>query len=224
MIRWMLIIGSLISTQVSAFSWDDLWYNNNQQAIRAYRANDHATAAQKFSSDKTPKGYYNHGNALAKQKKLKEAIHAYEQALNQQPNFVDAKFNHDLLNKMQEQQKKRNQQSRGKQQQKNQQNKKRQQANNQSQQGQKQQDKRSVQGKDKQQQHAKQDQERRGQDKQQLRTKKDQQQTQSQQQREREQQQSTKQVLRRVPDDPGGLLRRKFMRDYQRRQLESSRW
>lgn len=37
-------------------------------------------------------------------------------------------------------------------------------------------------------------------------------------QEEREQQQAMEQWLRRIPDDPGGLLRRKFQREYQRHQ------
>jgi Ca-activated chloride channel family protein len=35
---------------------------------------------------------------------------------------------------------------------------------------------------------------------------------------QRELQQATRQWLRRIPDDPGGLLKRKFMRDHQARQ------
>ena len=35
-----------------------------------------------------------------------------------------------------------------------------------------------------------------------------------------EQQQATQQWLRRVPDDPGGLLRRKFELEYRRRAAE----
>jgi Ca-activated chloride channel homolog len=41
-----------------------------------------------------------------------------------------------------------------------------------------------------------------------------------QQRAESEQQQAVQQWLRRVPDDPGGLLRRKFALEYQRRQAE----
>jgi Ca-activated chloride channel family protein len=37
---------------------------------------------------------------------------------------------------------------------------------------------------------------------------------------EREQRQATEAWLRRVPDDPGGLLRAKFQLEYQRRQRE----
>ena len=35
-----------------------------------------------------------------------------------------------------------------------------------------------------------------------------------------EQQQALEQWLRRIPDDPGGLLRRKFRYQYQRRQTD----
>lgn len=38
--------------------------------------------------------------------------------------------------------------------------------------------------------------------------------------REMEKQQAVEQWLRRVPDDPGGLLRRKFALEYQRRRRE----
>lgn len=37
---------------------------------------------------------------------------------------------------------------------------------------------------------------------------------------QKEQQQATEQWLRRIPDDPGGLLRRKFQYEYQRKQAE----
>lgn len=40
---------------------------------------------------------------------------------------------------------------------------------------------------------------------------------------EREQQQAMENLLQRVPDDPGGLLRRKFQLEYQRRQQEGGR-
>ena len=36
----------------------------------------------------------------------------------------------------------------------------------------------------------------------------------------REQRQALDNLLQRVPDDPGGLLRRKFQLEYQRRQLQ----
>jgi len=39
---------------------------------------------------------------------------------------------------------------------------------------------------------------------------------------EAEREQAMQQLLRRVPDDPGGLLRRKFILEYQRRQQEGS--
>lgn len=44
----------------------------------------------------------------------------------------------------------------------------------------------------------------------------------SEQRQQREQQQAVEAWLRRVPDDPGGLLRRKFLIEYQRRQQEGT--
>jgi Ca-activated chloride channel family protein len=39
--------------------------------------------------------------------------------------------------------------------------------------------------------------------------------------KQKEQEQATKQWLSQIPDDPGGLLRQKFLRDYQRMQAQS---
>jgi len=42
-------------------------------------------------------------------------------------------------------------------------------------------------------------------------------------QQQRENQQASQQMLRSIPDDPGGLLRQKFLRDHLRRQAEQQR-
>lgn len=248
--RCLFMLGLLLMMQASfALSWDDLWYNNNQQAIRAYRTKNHAVAAQKFASQKNAEGHYNRGNALAQQKKLKEAISAYDEALQLRPDMEDAKFNRDLLEKMLKQQ----QQQQQKQQSKNHKNDQQQKGASQQNSSQGHDQNKSQQGHQEQKkpQDAKKDQASQSQDQQQQKNQEQAQQQQHQQQpqsdqssaqqrqaseqtspshqeemsaKDREQQQNQKQLLRRIPDDPGGLLRRKFLRDYQRRQMGESQW
>lgn len=74
--------------------------------------------------------------------------------------------------------------------------------------------------KDKQQQQAKQQQQNKQQQQMAKNTPKEAKESPQQQ----EQKQAEKQLLNRVPDDPGGLLRRKFARDYQRRLREANKW
>ncbi|BBP42344.1 VWA domain-containing protein [Thiosulfativibrio zosterae] len=70
-----------------------------------YRLGQYAKAAEQFARVKTPEGFYNLGNALAKQGKLDEAKIAYEAALKQQPNFKQAQDNLDLIEQILNQQK-----------------------------------------------------------------------------------------------------------------------
>ncbi len=71
---------------------DPIWKGNAlfraglyKEAETAYRQSDSATAI------------YNRGNALAYQQKLDEALDAYEQALEKDPELKDAQYNRDLL-------------------------------------------------------------------------------------------------------------------------------
>ncbi len=111
-----------------AFTWDDLWFNGNQQGKFLFMENPQL-AAEKFT-DKSYKAaaeyksqqyekalqnfeengeLYNAGNALAYLGRIDEAIKAYEKVLKQNPNHKDAQFNLDYLKKQQEQQKQQNQ-------------------------------------------------------------------------------------------------------------------
>lgn len=210
--------------------WDDLWLTKNQQAAKAYQQNNNEKAAELFENqqwkaashyksgnyDKAEELYannqsatdlYNRGNALAHQKKFDEAIEAYQSALEQQPDFEDAKFNKELLEKLkqqqEQQQKNDNQNEQDNQQQQDQQNNEQQQKNDQ-------------QSEQEQQQQQSQESEQEGeqQKKQQevdLEDKRD----------EQEKDQALEQWLRKIPDDPGGLLRRKMYREYKKRGREN---
>jgi Ca-activated chloride channel homolog len=75
----------------------DWWRRADQQqhariasGAQAYREGDFAAAEKDFNGIDTATGWYNRGNALAKQGKYDEAIFAYDQALSRQPGMQDA--------------------------------------------------------------------------------------------------------------------------------------
>lgn len=109
-----------------AFGWQDLWWRPDQQASQllqqgeaqaaaerfrdpqwrataAYEAGDYRAAAAGFGSE-DPDSLYNRGNALARAGRLQEALEAYEDVLKRQPEHADARFNHDLVEKLLQQQ------------------------------------------------------------------------------------------------------------------------
>ena len=111
----------------SAFDWDALWRRPDQQAASYLAAGDDAAAAQRFAdpawraaaryrsgdyvgalADLTgltgPEADYNRGNALARLGRLEESIGAYEQAIAQAPDHVDARANLDQVKRLRDQQ------------------------------------------------------------------------------------------------------------------------
>lgn len=195
-----------------------------------YRGGDFEAAANAFAQQDSTDSQYNLGNALARQQKFDEAIASYEKVLQQDPNHEDARFNLELVKRLKEQQQ---------QQQENQNNddpsdsKDKQQKDKQDQQQndeqQKQQDQQQSEQQDEQEQKQQQDQQKREQDEQSRQQEQPKPDEQDQDQQERNQQpmpqpkemeqsedqQALEQWLRRIPDDPGGLLRRKFQKETQ---------
>jgi Ca-activated chloride channel family protein len=86
-----------------------LFENPNWAATAAYRNEDFERATEQFSKTDTSDSWYNRGNALAKGGKLEDAIKAYEKSLKLQPEQPDAVENLELLKKLQEQQEQENQ-------------------------------------------------------------------------------------------------------------------
>ena len=74
------------------------------RAVAAYRAKAYATSAEGFSERDDADSLYNLGNALARQGEFEPAIAAYEQALAVDSDLEDAAYNRDLLKKLVEQQ------------------------------------------------------------------------------------------------------------------------
>ncbi|MFZ2726144.1 MAG: VWA domain-containing protein [Methylococcaceae bacterium] len=197
------------------------------QAVAAYKAGDYDKALEAL---KTAPNAYNQGNALAKKGQLQEALAAYNQALAQNPHDEDAQFNKELVEKELEKQKQEQKQDKngqgdqqdksdkpqdpqkseqqqqgdeGKPEQKSEQNPQDQQANKQ------QQDKQNQEQKQAEPQQAKQAEPKDKNDKEDKKAP-----TPQEMQQSTEQQQANEQWLKRIPDDPAGLLRRKFKYQY----------
>lgn len=71
---------------------DPVW-----QAVAKYRAGEYAPSAAGFATRDDIDSLYNFGNALARMGELESAIDAYEQVLEADPDNPDAAYNRDLL-------------------------------------------------------------------------------------------------------------------------------
>lgn len=115
-----------------ALDWQSLWQTNDQRAQQAfqqqhydqaaeafdnpdwraaaqYKAGQYQEAAETLKNTQSADGHYNRGNALAKAGQLQEAIQAYNETLKLNPQHADAQYNKDLVEKqLKEQQKQQN--------------------------------------------------------------------------------------------------------------------
>ncbi len=96
---------------------DPLW-----QGSALYKAGEFEQALTAFQKESTADALFNQGNALAKLQRIDEAIEAYSQALQRDPNLVDAQENKAILEQLKQQQENQEQQSGDDQQQQEQQN------------------------------------------------------------------------------------------------------
>jgi len=224
--------------------WDDLWQTRDQQAMRAlekgdatraaelfenqawkgtanYRGDNFEDAAKQFGSIDSSSGKYNLGNAFAKQGLFNEAIEAYDQALALNPENEDAQFNKELIEQLlqQQQQQQQNQdQDQDSEDSENQQDQNQQDQENQDQQDEQEQNQDSQQEQQQQEQEQQEQQEQEQQEQQQESEQKKASEEESE--LDEEEKQALQQWLRRVPDDPGGLLRNKFKQQYETRLKE----
>ncbi len=216
---------SVVPLSAKANLWDDLWQRSDQQAYEAlregspgiaallfddpqwraaaqYRAEDYADAAAGFGSFDDPESAYNLGNALAKNGQFEAAISAYDRTLATVPDHADALFNRELVERLLEEQRSQEQDS-----------------ESEGDQGTNAQDQNDSQQPDTAQQPSNQDgqqpdqppdQEPSDQEQADAESSEDQSETEEGETNRDERQDAMEQWLRRVPDDPGGLLRRKF--------------
>ena len=203
-----------------------LFENPDWRAVAQYRAEDYAKSAAAFAEKEDTRSLYNLGNALARQGELESAIDAYEQVLEINPGDADAEYNRDLLAQLLEQQQQEQQQESSDQQGEGEQSESDGESQESSesesgsegepQQGDSQRDEEEASQEDL---DALQEELQRAAEEAQQNEEMAQQLTQEELEalrHEQEQQQAMEQWLRRIPNDPGGLLRRKFRYQYQK--------
>lgn len=88
-----------------------LFSNPQWQGSAYYKNGDYDKALEIFKQDNSPIGHYNQGNALANLNQLEDAIKAYDHALKQDNSLSQAKKNKELIEKLIEEQKKQQQQN-----------------------------------------------------------------------------------------------------------------
>jgi len=203
------------------------------RAVARYRARDYAGSAAGFAERGDARSLYNLGNALAYQGELDSAIDAYEQVLEMQPDDEDAAYNLELLKTLKEQQQEQQEDQPDDQQSAEnpggdgEASDSESQADQQGSDGASQADSESEGGDPSQGDDEEMSEEDLEALQQELkRAAEEAQQGEQPQQmseaelaelrQQQEQQQAMEQWLRRIPDDPGGLLRRKFRHQYQR--------
>ncbi|MDJ0750421.1 MAG: VWA domain-containing protein [Woeseiaceae bacterium] len=211
-----------------------LFEDTEWRGVARYRAGDYSGSAEEFGEGSDMRNLYNLGNAMAQEGEFDAAIDAYERVLASEPENEDARYNLDYVKKLQEQQQQQDQQTQGDDQQSTQNpDGEGQQGEGEGEQNQDGSESRSA----SEQQAQDSDSMQRGeedmseedlqalQEELQRAAEEAQQGEQPEQltaaelaelRQQQEQEQAMEQWLRRIPDDPGGLLRRKFRYQYQR--------
>ncbi len=210
-----------------------LFENPQWKAVAEYMASDYASSSEGFASESDTKSLYNLGNAMAMQGKLESSIDAYERVLEADPDDEDARYNLELVKQLKEERDKQ-QQNEGDDQQstenpggEGEQSDSEDQSDQQGDEGKSEKDSKSeesdssergdeemseaeMQALQEELQRAAEEAES-GEQPQQMSEAEL-----AELRQQQEQEQAMEQWLRRIPDDPGGLLRRKFRHQYQR--------
>ncbi|UOA09497.1 VWA domain-containing protein [Methylobacter sp. S3L5C] len=83
----------------------NLFEDPDWKAAAHYKAGDYDKALDSLKVNQSALSAYNQGNALAQSGQLEEAVKAYEKALKRNPDDADAKYNKELVEKALEKQK-----------------------------------------------------------------------------------------------------------------------
>lgn len=189
-------------------------FNDPQwRSVAQYRSGNYAAAQQGFRSNASVTNRYNEGNARARLGDYEGALEQYAQVLSVQPIHEDALYNKELVERLlQEKQQAEQEQQQNQQSQANNESSESEQSDQDQQQDQSEQEQES--------ENAEQDQEQSESQSEQDSEQKGEQQKAEEQEDDAtrdEKQEALEQWLRRVPDDPGGLLRRKFSHETKQR-------
>ncbi len=245
----LLLNGLALPRDAAAGWWEDLWQRKDQQAWRAlaeedaaraaalaedpelageawYRSGDYGNARQAWSRSPSADAHYNRGNAMARLGEYEAALAAYDEALALQPGMPDALHNREVVERLRQEQERREQE----QQQSDQGETGEGESSGEQQQGENSEPSEGQQG-DEQQQDGQQDGEQQGEQQEDAGQQEGDQQGEPQtdyaEAWSEEDAQAMEQWLRRIPDDPGGLLRRKFRNQHLQRGApddESEAW
>ena len=130
------VIALSIGYPAEANWWADLWWTKDQQAyhelkageienaselfedpnwrgVAKYRGEEYESAVDLFHLNDSPTGNYNAGTALAKDRRYEEAVAAYEKTLSRDPNHQDAIYNKALVEQLLKDQQEQQQNSSG---------------------------------------------------------------------------------------------------------------
>jgi len=198
-----------------------LFESPDWRGAASYRGGNYEAAIASFAANPTADGHYNRGNALALSGNYAEAITAYNIALGLDGTHAEALQNKEIVEQLlQEQEAEEGEQDEGDSEdsdsQQNSESESDQQEENSEQQDQESQEgDQEQQEQDQQQQDAPEEQES-------SESNSEQNTASETENQEFEEQQALEQWLRRIDDDPGELLRRKFRYQYRKRQLEGT--
>ncbi len=181
-----------------------------------YRSGDFVNAGQSWSQLDLADSHYNRGNSLAQMGEFEAALAAYDAALAQDPGMEDATFNRDLVEQMKQQKEQQEQQEQDSEGESDEE-----QSGDESEEGEQGEEQSSEDQQDGEQGDEESDEQNEGEE-----TGKPSE-SEMEQNWSEEDAQAMEQWLRRIPDDPGGLLRRKFRNQHERRGApvdESETW
>lgn len=242
----MILLPITLPVPAYANVWDDLWKTRDQQASKAfeesefdkaaelfdnehwqaassYKKGDFDAATLQFAKKNDIESNYNKGNSLAKAQQFQQAIESYQQVLDKSPNHEDALFNKKIVEELLNQQQEKEKQEQEK---KDQENKEQQDSDSDSDSdSQSEQD--SEEKSDEEEKTEQQESEQQSDEESDKQAEEQQAQMSEDERDQNEKDQALEHWLEKIPDDPGGLLRRKMYREYQRRgrqQKEEKIW
>lgn len=228
-----------------ARAWRGLWQTPDQRGAELFAREEHAAAAREFetgdwiaasayrdgnyeaavaayAANFTADGHYNRGNALAKSGNYAEAIAAYDIALGLEAEHADAASNKAIVEQLLEQQEaEQGEQEEGDSEESDSEQNSESESEEQ-QESDQQQDQESQEGNQDQQEQQQQEQQQAPEDQENSESNSEQNTPNDTNNEEFEEQQALEQWLRRIDDDPGELLRRKFRYQYRQRQLNGT--
>ena len=209
-----------------------LFEDTEWRGVARYQSGDYAGSAEEFAERGDARNLYNLGNAMAQQGEFDSAIDAYEQVLEMEPDNEDARYNLDLVRNIKEQQE-QDQQTQGDDQQstenpggEGEQSESDSQQNQEGSEGSSESQQQANDGDPSQREEEMTEEDLKALQEELERAAEEAENSEEPEQlseaelaalrQQQEQQQAMEQWLRRIPDDPGGLLRRKFRYQYQR--------